>query len=93
MTYRVGHHSTSDDSTKYRPVDEIEYWKMARNPVNRFRNWVESNGWWSEDEETQLRDSIRKQVLDLLHYAKLFSSSLSYILLNCKVIFEKTHLH
>nr|GFB44256.1 thiamin diphosphate-binding fold (THDP-binding) superfamily protein [Tanacetum cinerariifolium] len=27
MTYRVSHHSTSDDSTKYRSADEIEYWK------------------------------------------------------------------
>ncbi|KAG0464573.1 hypothetical protein HPP92_018737 [Vanilla planifolia] len=25
LTYRVGHHSTSDDSTKYRPIDEIEH--------------------------------------------------------------------
>ncbi|KAF2296632.1 hypothetical protein GH714_000734 [Hevea brasiliensis] len=33
LTYRVGHHSTSDDSTKYRPADEIEYWKLARNPL------------------------------------------------------------
>ena len=24
MTYRVGHHSTSDDSTRYRATDEIE---------------------------------------------------------------------
>ncbi|CAN1234654.1 2-oxoisovalerate dehydrogenase subunit alpha 1, mitochondrial [Linum perenne] len=47
LTYRVGHHSTSDDSTKYRPLDEIEYWKVARNPVNRFRKWVEANGWWT----------------------------------------------
>ncbi|KAK4687063.1 2-oxoisovalerate dehydrogenase E1 component alpha subunit, partial [Tremellales sp. Uapishka_1] len=26
MTYRVGHHSTSDDSSKYRAVEEVEEW-------------------------------------------------------------------
>lgn len=26
MTYRLGHHSTSDDSTAYRSVDEISSW-------------------------------------------------------------------
>lgn len=62
LTYRVGHHSTSDDSTKYRPVDEVKHWEMGQNPVNRFRKWVERNGWWSEEDESQLRSSIRKQV-------------------------------
>ncbi|XP_031259079.1 2-oxoisovalerate dehydrogenase subunit alpha 1, mitochondrial-like [Pistacia vera] len=70
LTYRVGHHSTSDDSTKYRPVDEIEYWKSARNPVNRFRNWVESNGWWSDTEETELRSSLKKQLLQAIQAAE-----------------------
>ncbi|KAI8003323.1 hypothetical protein LOK49_LG08G01461 [Camellia lanceoleosa] len=55
ITYRVGHHSTSDDSTKYRPADEIEHWKTARNPIARFRKWVNRNGWWSDEGESKLR--------------------------------------
>jgi len=27
MSYRVGHHSTSDDSTRYRPIEEIQKWQ------------------------------------------------------------------
>merc|ERR1712183_195683 len=27
MTYRVGHHSTSDDSSVYRSKEEVDYWK------------------------------------------------------------------
>jgi 2-oxoisovalerate dehydrogenase E1 component alpha subunit len=27
MAYRIGHHSTSDDSTRYRSKDEINEWK------------------------------------------------------------------
>ncbi|PPD70066.1 hypothetical protein GOBAR_DD33052 [Gossypium barbadense] len=61
VTYRVGHHSTSDDSTKYRPANEIEWWRMARDPVTRFRKWIEINGWWGSEAESQLRSSIRSQ--------------------------------
>ncbi|XP_021284738.1 2-oxoisovalerate dehydrogenase subunit alpha 1, mitochondrial-like isoform X1 [Herrania umbratica] len=70
LTYRIGHHSTSDDSTKYRALDEIDYWKLARNPVNRFRCWVQRNGWWSEQQETELRKSIRKQLLQAIQVAE-----------------------
>lgn len=31
MTYRQGHHSTSDDSTLYRSGDEVAYWRDVRN--------------------------------------------------------------
>lgn len=66
LTYRVGHHSTSDDSTKYRSLDEIEHWKSARNPLARFRKWVQRNGWWTDEQETNLRGSVRKQVLQAI---------------------------
>ncbi|BAT78736.1 hypothetical protein LR48_Vigan04g167900 [Vigna angularis] len=70
LTYRVGHHSTSDDSTKYRAIDEIEYWKMTRNPVSRFKRWVERNGWWSDKDELELRSSIRKQLMHGIQVAE-----------------------
>uniref|UniRef100_A0A6N2KUP2 3-methyl-2-oxobutanoate dehydrogenase (2-methylpropanoyl-transferring) n=1 Tax=Salix viminalis TaxID=40686 RepID=A0A6N2KUP2_SALVM len=70
MTYRVGHHSTSDDSTKYRPVDEIELWRSARDPITRFRKWIESNGWWSSEAESELRSNVRKQLLDAIQVAE-----------------------
>ena len=58
----MGHHSTSDDSTKYRPADEIEWWKLARDPVSRFRKWIESNGWWRSEAESSFRSSMREKV-------------------------------
>ncbi|KAK4804455.1 hypothetical protein SAY86_004272 [Trapa natans] len=70
LTYRVGSHSTSDDSTKYRPIDEIECWKMERNPVNKFRKWVESNGWWSDEAEVDLRAAVRKKLLQVIQNAE-----------------------
>ncbi|XVF14813.1 hypothetical protein REPUB_Repub09cG0093700 [Reevesia pubescens] len=70
VTYRVGHHSTSDDSTKYRPAGEIEWWRMERDPVTRFRKWIESKGWWSPEAESELRSSIRNQLLHAIQIAE-----------------------
>ncbi|KAL5571794.1 hypothetical protein UlMin_021391 [Ulmus minor] len=70
LSYRVGHHSTSDDSTKYRAVDEIESWKMGRNPLSIFRKWIERNGWWSDKDESELRSSLKKQVIEAIQVAE-----------------------
>lgn len=34
---------------------------MERSPVNRFRKWVERNGWWNDTAESELRNSVKKQ--------------------------------
>ncbi|XP_073306335.1 2-oxoisovalerate dehydrogenase subunit alpha 2, mitochondrial-like isoform X2 [Primulina huaijiensis] len=70
LTYRVGHHSTSDDSTKYRPPQEIDHWRTARSPLRRFRKWVQRNGWWTDREEDELRGRVRKQVLSAIQVAE-----------------------
>lgn len=43
MTYRQGHHSTSDDSTRYRPLEEIKSWD-AFDPAKRWKAYMESKG-------------------------------------------------
>jgi 2-oxoisovalerate dehydrogenase E1 component alpha subunit len=63
MSYRVGHHSTSDDSTRYRSVAEIKHWHEKDDPVKRFRLFLMSKGWWSIDQEQQMRDEERLNVL------------------------------
>lgn len=40
MTYRLGHHSTSDDSTAYRSVDEMNSWEKDDNPILRFKQYL-----------------------------------------------------
>ncbi len=37
MSYRRGHHSTSDDSTRYRSLSEIKHWHDNLCPVKRLR--------------------------------------------------------
>ena len=69
MSYRTGHHSTSDDSSRYREISEMQAWK-ARDPTARFQIWLESKGWWSEKEETQMRSDARKEVMKVLDSAE-----------------------
>lgn len=70
LTYRAGHHTTSDDSSKYRPIKEIEWWRESQNPVARFRKWLENEGLWTNQDETKLRDDARKEVLNAIQVAE-----------------------
>lgn len=63
MSYRVSHHSTSDDSFAYRARVEVEDWKRRDNPITRLRKWMENKGLWDEDKEKEERTNIRKEVL------------------------------
>jgi len=54
MTYREGHHSTSDDSTRYREAAEIATWRETSNPVRRLRRYMERRGWWGAAKEAAL---------------------------------------
>eukprot|EP01094_Clydonella_sp_ATCC50884_P011458 TRINITY_DN2123_c0_g1_i1.p1 TRINITY_DN2123_c0_g1~~TRINITY_DN2123_c0_g1_i1.p1 ORF type:complete len:506 (+),score=138.19 TRINITY_DN2123_c0_g1_i1:165-1520(+) len=70
MSYRVGHHSTSDDSTRYRGADEIEYWKKNDAPETRLRGYLEARGWWSQEREDEELKATRKRVLSALKDAE-----------------------
>ncbi|KAJ5129513.1 uncharacterized protein N7515_005552 [Penicillium bovifimosum] len=63
MSYRVSHHSTSDDSFAYRARVEVEDWKRRDNPIIRLRKWLENQGLWNEELEKTTRDEMRKAVL------------------------------
>mmetsp|Transcript_33345 Transcript_33345/g.55987 ORF Transcript_33345/g.55987 Transcript_33345/m.55987 type:complete len:432 (+) Transcript_33345:70-1365(+) len=70
MTYRASHHSTSDDSTRYRSVSEIKHWQGMYDPIRRFRTYLEDRGWWGEDKEQELRDRERMGVLHAIDVAE-----------------------
>ncbi|RCI10286.1 hypothetical protein L249_8557 [Ophiocordyceps polyrhachis-furcata BCC 54312] len=63
MTYRVSHHSTSDDSFAYRARVEVEDWKRRDNPITRLRKWMEARGCWDEGKEKEARDGLRREML------------------------------
>ena len=60
---RVGHHSTSDDSFAYRPRQEVEEKKRLNNPHARLRSFLESRGWWNNEEEENAKARFKEEVL------------------------------
>lgn len=69
MTYRVGHHSTSDDSTAYRSVEEIRAWEAKDNPIERVYKYLLNQGLWSEQRNNEFREQTRAQIFEALNWA------------------------
>ena len=70
MTYRGGHHSTSDDSTRYRSTTEIVHWMENENPIIRFRLLLEGMGLWDSTQEMGVRQRARADVLKAMNVAE-----------------------
>ncbi len=51
-TYRMGDHTTSDDASRYRNKDELQYW-TDRDPIKRFRAYLTNKGIWSDAKEKE----------------------------------------
>ena len=60
-TYRMGGHSTSDDPTKYVPAEVLSEWAQ-RDPVERFRRYLEREGSWTQDLDERLTREVREEV-------------------------------
>jgi pyruvate dehydrogenase E1 component alpha subunit len=47
FTYRMADHTTADDATRYRPVEEVTAWR-GKDPIQRLERFMERKGLWSE---------------------------------------------
>jgi pyruvate dehydrogenase E1 component alpha subunit len=70
VTYRMGPHTTSDDPTRYRSDEDVAHW-AARDPIQRYRTYLQSIGVWTERLEERvtakskrLRTELRESVVD-----------------------------
>lgn len=70
MQYRLGHHSTSDDSTAYRSVEELEIWNTVEHPINKLKNYMMKKGWFDEEAENEYVKDVRKQVMAQLQQSE-----------------------
>ena len=61
LTYRLGPHSSSDDPSRYRDDAEVARWR-ARDPIARFRRYLEQAGWWDEAREARLEQEIGDEI-------------------------------
>ncbi|MDX1599720.1 MAG: thiamine pyrophosphate-dependent enzyme, partial [Marinobacter sp.] len=41
-----------------------------KDPILRMRLWLESKKWWSEDDEKQLQENMRREVLETMKRAQ-----------------------
>jgi 2-oxoisovalerate dehydrogenase E1 component alpha subunit len=57
LVYRYGAHSSADDDSRYRPREEVEAWKR-RDPLERFRMFLEGRELWDDASEEELRLEI-----------------------------------
>lgn len=69
MTYRLAAHSTSDDPTSYRSKEEEERWEL-KDPVVRFKTWMQSKGWFDEKQNQILIEQTRQEILQELKLAE-----------------------
>ncbi len=57
MVYRYGGHSSADDDSRYRPREEVSLWR-GRDPLERFRRFLEKRDLWDEEAERSAREEI-----------------------------------
>lgn len=62
LTYRYGPHTMAgDDPTRYRTKDLDNEW-AKKDPLVRFRKYLEGKGLWSEEKETQVVEQAKEDI-------------------------------
>lgn len=73
ISYRVGDHSTSDFSQRYRDDKEMQKWKELltkfKSPVARLEHYLLKRGLIKQDDSQKFRDEARTAVRDALKFA------------------------
>ncbi len=70
MTYRQGHHSTSDDSSRYRDTDEVKSAEDVSDPLVRFDRFLKHFGWMDDNTIASIEDEERVAVLRAMERAE-----------------------
>lgn len=70
VTYRMAAHTTADDPTKYRPPEDLDYWR-ERDPITRFRRFLLDQNLLTVTEDEQLHEDVTAEVQ---HEVEVFES-------------------
>ena len=76
VTYRAGPHSTSDDPSKYRPLDDASHFPLG-DPIARLKQHLIAQEAWSEAEHEALQKTLEAEVLAALKEAEQYGSMAS----------------
>ncbi|MGN1385753.1 MAG: pyruvate dehydrogenase (acetyl-transferring) E1 component subunit alpha [Bacillus sp. (in: firmicutes)] len=69
LTYRYGPHTMAgDDPTRYRTSDTDNEWEK-KDPLVRFRKFLEAKGLWSEEEETAVIERAKEEIKEAIQKA------------------------
>lgn len=61
VSYRLCHHTTADDATRYRSEAELETQRKL-DPVPRLKKFMQSRQLWSEEQEQRLIGECREEI-------------------------------
>jgi pyruvate dehydrogenase E1 component alpha subunit len=61
ITYRMSDHTTADDATRYRTAEEVERY-ARKDPIERLRNYLQSEGFWDAEAEQRLLAESDREV-------------------------------
>jgi 2-oxoisovalerate dehydrogenase E1 component alpha subunit len=87
VTYRASAHSTSDDPSRYRPVDEWKSWPLG-DPIERLKNHLIARGEWSDAQHNDLVADTDREVLAAAKEAESYGTLLDGRVASARSIFE-----
>lgn len=61
VTYRIGHHTTADDASRYRAESEVELWRR-KDPIARLKKYLSAQGVLTESEDARLQQEAGARV-------------------------------
>lgn len=69
MTFRYGPHTMAgDDPTRYRTKDTENEWEK-KDPIVRFRKFLESKGLWTQEEEEAVIEQAKEEIKEAIQVA------------------------
>ena len=61
VTYRMGDHTTADDASRYRALEEVKAWEK-KDPILRLKRYMEKEGRWTSAYEAEVAASAAKKI-------------------------------
>ena len=71
MSYRQGHHSTSDDSLRYRSAQEVQSFADRGDPLSRMQKMMQHHDRLSNSDITNFQDEEKMAVIDAMRAAEI----------------------
>lgn len=90
FTYRAEGHSTSDDPTRYRPVDEPGAWPLG-DPIERLKQHLIKHNGWSEEQHAALVAELVELVRATGKEAEQYGTLGNATLPSLKTMFEDVY--